>query len=343
MFYFRLSIAITVIVIASGSLPIFAALLAEGVCAEGKCRAVLSVSPGQPFLADTIVLTIDVICPDGDVAIFPPFGETLGELNIVDIRRTDRQLILTTTPRYAGTTPIWAMTIRCGERQVEIPGTELTIATTIDSAHASLDNIGLTTDILPEPSWHIYAIIIAALILAILLFLGLLYRRKGAEVSEEINPLSAQEEALQRLADLLESRKHEADIKGFFVELSDIVRWYVERLTGIRAPELTTEEFLHRIARSSTPQWAARQWGGLEQGRLEHQQTFTPPTRSNGSLESLASLAPFLEAADSVKFAKHIPTDDEIMLAFRRAEQFVVSSQKSGVSSQNTGVRIQKE
>jgi len=301
MFYFRLSIIITVI--ASGSLSAFAAPLAEAVCAEGKCRAVLSVSPVQPFLADTIILTIDVTCPDGDVATFPPFGETLGELNIVDIRRTDRQLILTAMPRRAGPTPIWAMTIQCGERQIEIPGTELTIAAAIDTETASLDDIGLTTDIMPEQSWHIYAII-ATLVLVALLLLWLFYRRKSAEVQEEVNPLSAQEQALQRLADLLESRKHEADVKGFFVELSNIVRWYVERLTGIRAPELTTEEFLHKIARP------VRQWGTFEQ----------QPSQPAGALESLA---PFLEAADIVKFAKHVPTDDEIMLAFRRAEQFI--------------------
>ena len=301
MFYFRSLVAITVIV--GGSLSTLAAPLAEAVCAEGKCRAILSVSPVQPFLADTIILTIDVICPDGDIVEFPHFGETLGELNIVDIRRTDRQLILTATPRNAGTTPIWAMTIRCGERQIEIPGTELTIATTIDIETASLDDIGLTTDIIPERSWHIYAII-AVLILATLFLLWLFYRRKGSEASEEVSPLSAQEQALQRLADLLESRKHESDVKGFFVELSDIVRWYVERLTGIRAPELTTEEFLHKIVRP------ARQWGGLER-------------QSNRSNDSLESLVPFLEAADIVKFAKHVPTDDEIMLAFRRAEQFI--------------------
>jgi len=298
--YWHWVIGITVLI--GGSLSVLASPLAEGVCADGQCRAVLIVSPERPFLADTITLTIDVTCPDGDIAEFPPFGETLGELDITDIRRTGRQLILTATPRRAGPTPIWAMTIRCGERQIEIPGTELIIATAIDTDNVSLDDIGLTTDIIPERSWHIYAII-AALVLIAVLLLWLLYRRKSAEVPVEIHPLSAQELALQRLTALLESRKHESDVKGFFVELSDIVRWYVERLTGIRAPELTTEEFLHKIARP------VRQWGG-----------FVPESRPTGSLESLA---PFLEAADIVKFAKHVPTDDEIMLAFRRAEQFV--------------------
>ena len=302
MFYFRL--LFTCIIIVGMSSSVVAAPLAESVCPDGRCRAVLSVSPEQPFLADTITLTLDVTCSDGDVVEFPPFGENLGELTLVDVRRTDRQLILTAIPRRTGTTPIWGMTIRCGERYIEIPGTELTIAADIDSETASLDDIGLNTDLIPEQSWHIYAII-AALILAALLLLWLFYRCKGSETLEETHPLSAQELALQRLAVLLESRKHESDIKGFFVELSDIVRWYVERLTGIRAPELTTEEFLHKIVKP------VRQWGGLVQ---------QPGPGSAGSLELLV---PFLEAADIVKFAKHVPTDDEIMLAFRRAEHFV--------------------
>ena len=295
MFYLHSFITLAVIV--GSTLSAVAAPLAEAVCADGRCRAVLSVTPSQPFLADTITLTLDVTCPEGDPVEFPPFGETLGELDIVDIRRTDRRLIVTATPRSAGVTPIWAMTIRCGEQQINIPGTELTIVANIDSENASLNDIGLTTDLIPERWWHIY-MLIAALIGMALFLLWLLYKRKRSEVPEEIHPLSAQELALQRLATLLESRKHETDVKGFFVELSNIVRWYVERLTGIRAPELTTEEFLYRIVK---------------------------PSRST---DSLGSLVPFLEAADIVKFAKHIPTDDEIMLAYHRAEHFVGERRK---------------
>jgi len=302
MFHCRLLIGIVALV--GSPLSAVAAPLAEAVSADGQYRATLSVSPVQPFLADTITLTLDVTCPDDETVEFPPFGETLGELDITDIKTTDRQLVLTAIPRHAGPTPIWAIPIRCGQQQIEIPGTELTIAATIDSDSASLDDIGLTTEPIPVQSWYTYAMI-AAVILAALILLWLFYKRKKAEVPEDIHPLSAQEQALCRLAALLESRKHESDVKGFFVELSDIVRWYVERLTGIRAPELTTEEFLHKIASPVRRSW-----------RENNSQS----VHFTGSLETLV---PFLEAADSVKFAKHVPTDDEIMLAFRRAEHFV--------------------
>jgi len=286
------------------SLSVVADPLSQAVSGDGQYRATLSLSPNPPRLANTITLTLDVTCPEGEIVEFPPFGERIGELDIVDIKTTDRQLVLTAIPRRAGTTPIWAMTIRCGQRQIDLSAVELDIAAEIDSENASLDDIGLTAEPIPEPTWHIY-VIIAALILAAMFLLWLLLRRRRTELPEEIHPLSAQELALRRLAALLESRKHESDVKGFFVELSDIVRWYVERLTGIRAPEMTTEEFLHKIA---------------EPARWHRSRSNQQPTGFSGSLKTLA---PFLEAADVVKFAKHVPTDEEMMLAFRRAESFI--------------------
>ena len=301
---FRLRLFIGVITTVGCSLSLVAAPLCEAVSADGRCRAVFSVSPDSPFLADTITLTLDVACSEGETVEFPPFGKKLGDLNIVDVKTTDRQLVLTAIPQRGGKTPIWAMTIRCGQQQIDIPATELDIATEIDTDTVSLDNIGLATGPIPERSWYTYALA-AFLVLIVLILLWLFLKRKKAVVPEEIHPLSAQELALRRLAALLENRKHESDVKGFFVELSDIVRWYVERLTGIRAPELTTEEFLDKIARPVNRSWG----GGVQQ-----------PTRFSGSLETMV---PFLEAADIVKFAKHVPTTDEIMLAYRRAEQFI--------------------
>jgi len=297
MFWIRLFIG-TAIVACSPS--VVATPLSEAVSTDGRYRAVLSITPERPYLADTITLTLTVTCPDKEIVEFPPFGDRIGELNIVDIQTTDRQLVLTAIPQRVGKTPIWAMPLRCGEQQIILPGIEIDIAAEIDSENASLDDIGLATELIPASPRYIYAVI-AALGLVAMVLLWLFYRRRGASETEMI-PQSAQELALRRLTDLLESRKHESDIKYFFVELSDIIRWYVERLTGIRAPELTTEEFLYKIAGSTR-----RHRNGDKQ----------PPTRS------LESLVPFLEAADFVKFAKHVPTNDEIMLAFRRAENFV--------------------
>ena len=62
--------------------------------------------------------------------------------------------------------------------------------------------------------------------------------------------------------------------KDFYVELTMVVRRYVQRKYGIRAPHLTTEEFLGELAGS----------------RL-------------GGYPNAAGLKAFLESADMVKFA----------------------------------------
>ena len=62
--------------------------------------------------------------------------------------------------------------------------------------------------------------------------------------------------------------------KDFYVELTMVVRRYVQRKYGIRAPHLTTEEFFAELART------------------EHQ-----------TAEQTRGLRKFLESADMVKFA----------------------------------------
>ena len=62
---------------------------------------------------------------------------------------------------------------------------------------------------------------------------------------------SAYEIAMGRLTELVNrSRDEPEQVDAFFVELSAIVRWYLENRFELRAPELTTEEFLESMSRS---------------------------------------------------------------------------------------------
>ena len=65
--------------------------------------------------------------------------------------------------------------------------------------------------------------------------------------------------------------------KDFYVELTMVVRRYVQRRYGIKAPHLTTEEFLREVAGDSS--------------------------RVSGLSSNVLSLRKFLESADMVKFA----------------------------------------
>ena len=107
--------------------------------------------------------------------------------------------------------------------------------------------------------------------------------------------MSPRERALHDLAELLAKDLVGKDlIKEFYLELTLIVRQYIERAHAIRAPEQTTEEFLVAVS---------------------HDPRFKP--------EIVAKLRQFLEAADLVKFAAYHPERGAIASATGTAREYV--------------------
>jgi hypothetical protein len=106
---------------------------------------------------------------------------------------------------------------------------------------------------------------------------------------------SAYDEAIALLAEL-EARGAPGsdDADAWFVELSAIVRRYLERRYEIRAPELTTEEFLQEAARGA-------RLAGDDRG----------------------ALSGFLERCDRVKFAGYRPEAQESIDSLASARTFV--------------------
>lgn len=105
-------------------------------------------------------------------------------------------------------------------------------------------------------------------------------------------------EALRALAakDLIAK----GQIEPFFVEVTRIVRDYIEWAFGLRAPEQTTEEFLANIASAPV---VARYQNVLE---------------------------PFLTAADEVKFARAAPEPSTIQRTFDTARDFILETSGTG-------------
>ena len=89
------------------------------------------------------------------------------------------------------------------------------------------------------------------------------------------------------------NKTHQADVKGFYVELTGIVRRYIERTTRVSAPEQTTDEFLR--ATTDHPEF---------------------------SLDKRSQLREFLESADLVKYAAFNPNEYDIQTAIDRARRF---------------------
>ncbi|MCA8964193.1 MAG: hypothetical protein KDC48_04890 [Planctomycetes bacterium] len=107
--------------------------------------------------------------------------------------------------------------------------------------------------------------------------------------------LSPHAKALRALARLRAApRTTPAQVEAFYVEVSDVLRQYLEDRFGLCAPERTTEEFLRDLE------------GGDRLAR-EHRR----------------ELERFLSQCDLVKFAAHQPTENDHLATFLLAETFV--------------------
>ena len=83
-------------------------------------------------------------------------------------------------------------------------------------------------------------------------------------------------------------------IKEYYIEISDIVRHYLENGFRLNAPEMTTEEFLNNL--KDSPQLAKNHKGLLKE---------------------------FLVSCDMVKFAKYAPAAKEIDSVYYSAKNFI--------------------
>ncbi len=138
--------------------------------------------------------------------------------------------------------------------------------------------------------------IIAALSLGA--WIWILCRRRKARARSLDPQKPAWETALEAMAAIeREGLASQGLVKEYYSRLSGVVRWYIEERFNVRAPEMTTEEFM-AVAQSS--------------GKL--------PAAQQGFLQD------FLNASDMVKFAKFVPSVEQMLSAMRLARIFVEES-----------------
>jgi len=135
------------------------------------------------------------------------------------------------------------------------------------------------------------ALIILFVIAGVFIFI-ILKKKKG---QENVPPIPAHIIAYEAL-DALEKKDYikKGKIKAYYTELSDIVRHYLENRFNIRAPEMTTEEFLIKVK---------------EDNAL--------------SIEHKGLLREFLSNCDLVKFAKYQPAVEEANLSLSLAKRLI--------------------
>ncbi len=140
------------------------------------------------------------------------------------------------------------------------------------------------------------ALLIIAVIIAVIYFL----RRRQTKPAAIIQRLPW-EIAEGKLKDLLNRQLiQQGEYKKYFIELSDILRRYIESRFEIHAPHMSTEEFLMS---------------------LRHSIQLSDADKS--------VLREFLNLCDMVKFAKYGPSPEESVKSFDLVKQFVQSTKES--------------
>ena len=120
-------------------------------------------------------------------------------------------------------------------------------------------------------------------------------KKPKVEIKEEARYIPPWEKAYARLENLrLKKIMENAFLKPFYVELSDIIRHYLEERFSIKAPEMTTEEFLDSLKNSPV-------LNDIQQQTLKE----------------------FLLICDMVKFAQHPSSSTEAEKSFNLVKSLI--------------------
>jgi hypothetical protein len=299
------AVALAVLLAAAG---VHAAEPAPGAPPPIELRA--RVEPETVTIGSRFRYTLEVWSRPGVEVLVAQPTERIGDFEIVDFgiepaaEREGRTVI-----RRWYTLVGWAPgehLIESPPVQYRLPGEDLAdapkqeVRISIESLLAKQENAADIRDIKgPEPvpiDWRPYWLLGGGLA-ALLAFGALLYRvaNRPRRTAWAPPPTPAHEVAAQELERLrARGLVQQGAFKEYYSALSDIVRRYVERRFELRAPEMTTEEFLLVSARG---------------GRL------AGPHR--------ALLGDFLTESDLVKFARHVPTIAQSDRAWTAARRFV--------------------
>lgn len=203
-----------------------------------------------------------------------------------------------------GSFSVWTGTVvrtdaERNERHLAVTPLAIQVATTLQPGTEGVRDItGLQQWPQRFATRLLYALgIVAALALVIALLARYLLQRRKTAIAPP-PPVPPHIRALEALRALRARGWPDSDgIVSFYVELSNIVRRYLEGAFRMRASEQTTEEFIRAATTSRLLQ-------------LEHQQL----------------VIAFLEQSDLVKFARHQPAQTDMEAALAAAERLVLET-----------------
>ncbi len=298
----------------------------------GPVRVTTSLTPREPTIGDEITLEIRVESDPGVDLLMPEFGEALSRYTILDfipkqqIADDGRSIATqryTLQPYLSGDQSIPPILIEfvdnrpgqkrapddCDAYEILTDRIDFQVKSVLpDSAAGQLNPPLGALELIQARSPSITTWLVTGSLAALVAVVAtvVFWRSRRRRVQRR----NAYELARAKLDRLL-SRKmpeNEVQVAGFFVDISAIIRRYLEDRFDVRAPELTTEEFL-AVAGTS--------------GVLSH--------------EHQGLLRDFLRQADLVKFAGVQATANEIRLSSDLAIRFLEETRENAPLVEVTG------
>lgn len=267
-----------------------------------------SVDKDKVTIGDKITYTLTVQAPKNIEINFPEFAQNLGDFAVKDFGSSERGWFKAKTYRqwYVLDTYVSGKYLippslikyrKGGEEEWQEASTDevsIEVESILESAEDKRDirEIAGPIEFLVKIPWYVWVII--ALIVLAIGFVFFLFKRKKAK-STIIPPRPAHEIAYEALEALRQKEYlKRKEYKLYYIELSDIVRRYLENRFNLRAPEMTTEEFLNSVKDDKAL-----------------------------SYEHKSLLRDFLSHCDLVKFAKYEPAEKEADLSFESAKKLI--------------------
>jgi hypothetical protein len=292
----------------------------------GPVRATVRVEPAAPLIGDALVLEIDVRAEPGVELLMPEFGEALDLFVIVDFvpsETVDDEGATVARQRYtlqasrSGDQSIPPILVEFVDRRAgQAPAPEGEDAYELLTERLDFEvGSALPADAPlelrpPRPKLHPLAAPGPSLwpfLVGAVLLLGAaapFATRAWIAYRARVQRRSASEIAYAELEALMFGGLPDRErLDAFYVELSGIVRRYVENRFGLRSPELTTEEFLEVMS-------TAPDLSGDHRGLLRG----------------------FLVQADLVKFAHYMPDSSAVEDSVGSAKQFLEETRENLLS-----------
>lgn len=284
------------------------ALLSAQLAADAPVQVTTTLEPPVIPFHQQSRYTIAVDAPTGLAVTLPDMHDKMGGAPVSDIQRETldlgkgRQRTLETyvlNPIFAASYAIYPATVSYGDdQQVTVPSPALRVRDLTEEERAEAEQFEEAVEpVLPPTLVEQYAIHIAVAGLAIAAIAGALvyWLRRRTRREKPLPPLPAWEVAYQRLRELDQRQlPQQGRYEVFYVDLSSILRYYIEDRFLLHAPEQTTPEFLTAVSANRVV-------------TSEHQET----------------LARFLRHCDYVKFAQYQPTVEEMDKSFTTVLQFI--------------------